>query len=82
MGTRITINGAERIYKAASLWVDRALRADDSLFTPGKPIWSSQWLGEVHERFLNNQDNSGADSTEKFQRQLAGSPPEVYQRDG
>ena len=79
MGTRITINGAERIYKAASLWVDRALRADDSLFTPGKPIWSSKWLWEVHKRFLNNQDNSGADSTEKFQRQLAGSPPEVYQ---
>ena len=79
MGTRITINGAERIYKAASLWVDRVLRADDSLFTPGKPIWSSKWLWEVHKRFLNNQDNSGADSTEKFQRQLAGSPPEVYQ---
>ena len=79
MGTRITINGAEKVYQAASLWVDRALRADDSLFTPGKPIWSSKWLWEVHKRFLNNQDNSGADSTEKFQRQLAGSPPEVYQ---
>ena len=79
MGTRITINGAERIYKAASLWVDRALRADDSLFTPGIPIWSSKWLGELRERFLNNPDNSEADSTKKFQGQLAGSPPEVYQ---
>ena len=79
MGTRITINGAERIYKAASLWVDRALRADDSLFTPGIPVWSSKWLGELRERFLNNPDNSEADSTKKFQGQLAGSPPEVYQ---
>ena len=27
--------GRERVYEAASRWVDAALRNDDSLFTPG-----------------------------------------------
>ena len=72
MGTRITITGAEKVYNAASLWVERALRADDSLFTPGEPIWSSKWLGELHERILSDQDKSGDGSTEIFRRQLAG----------
>ena len=79
MGTKITVNGAEKVYEAASTWVKRALRSDDSLFTPGRPIWSSQWLAELHERFLNDSDKSGTGTAEKFLRQLAGSPPEVYQ---
>ena len=36
MGSRKTYEGAERVYEAAALWVDRALRSDDSLFTPGR----------------------------------------------
>ena len=38
MGSRRTGNGEENVYAAAEEWVDRALRADDSLFTPGRPI--------------------------------------------
>ena len=79
MGTRITCGGAEKVYAAAEKWVERALRADDSLFTPGKAIWSSQWLGEVHQRFLNHPDESKDSFLNKLQRQLADSPPEVYQ---
>ena len=79
MGTRITGGGAEKVYAAAEKWVQRALRTDDSLFTPGEPIWSSRWLGELHERFLNHPDESSDDFLEKLQQQLAGSPPEVYQ---
>ena len=79
MGTRITGGGAEKVYAAAEKWVERALRADDSLFTPGKAIWSSRWLGELHERFLNHPDESSDSFLEKLQQQLANSPPEVYQ---
>ena len=79
MGTRLTAEGAENVYGAASTWVDRALRTDDSLFTPGKAIWTSQWLGELHQRFLNQPDVSGAGFLEKLRAQLADSPPEVYQ---
>ena len=79
MGTRITGDGVERVYAAASAWVDVALRTDDSLFTPGKAIWSSRWLGELHERVLNHPDESDDESLAKYRRQLANSPPEVYQ---
>ena len=79
MGSRRTGNGEERVYQAAERWVDCALRSDDSLFTPGKAIWSSRWLGELHERFLNHPDESSAKFTEKLRQQLSDSPPEVYQ---
>ena len=79
MGSRKTYDGAENVYKAAAMWVDCSLRTDDSLFTPGKPIWSSKWLGELHRRFLDRPDESGDSFLEKLQRQLEGSPAEVYQ---
>ena len=77
MGTRRS--DAANVYKAAEAWVERALRSDDSLFTPGKPIWTRQWLGELRSRFLDRPDESGADFVKKLERQLADSPPEVYQ---
>ena len=77
MGTRLP--GAEAVYDAAAAWVGRALRSDDSLFTPGRQIWTGEWLGELHRRFLNRPDESGDTFFEKLERQLEGSPPEVYQ---
>ena len=53
MGTRLLASGTEKVYAAAETWVDVALRTDGSLFTPGKQIWTIQWLGELHQRFLN-----------------------------
>ena len=82
MGTRRTGNGVERVYEAAQAWVDCALRTDGSLFTPGEEIWSSRWLGELHERFLNRPDDSRRPFMEKFRVQLSGSDPEVYQLAG
>ena len=79
MGSRRTGDGVERVYAAASEWVDRTLRADDSLFTPGKAIWSSRWLGELRGRFLEKPDESKENFLVKLQKQLTGSPPEVYQ---
>ena len=79
MGSRKTYEGAENVYKAAAMWVDRALRTDDSLFTPGKPIWTNKGLRELRERFLDRPDESGDSFLEKLQRQLEGSPAEVYQ---
>ena len=79
MGSRKTHDGAERVYAAAQRWVDCALRADDSLFTPGKAIWSRQWLRELRKRFLDKPDVSGTSFYDKLERQLEGSPPEVYQ---
>ena len=57
MGARLS--GADAAYAAADAWVGRALRSDDSLFTPARRIWTSEWLGELHQRFLNRPDESG-----------------------
>ncbi len=66
-------------YAAAAQWVDRALRNNDSLFTPGKPIWSSRWLRELRDRYLDQPDESNENFYTKLKRQLSGSPAEVYQ---
>ena len=79
MGTRKTGEGVERVYAAAEKWVERALRTDGSLFTPGKRLWSSRWLGELHERFINHPNESSDSFLQKLGGQLANSPPEVYQ---
>lgn len=77
MGARRTGDGVEKVYDAASKWVDCALRANGSLFTPGEAIWSNRWLEELRERFVDRPDEGGF--YDKLRQQLAGSPPEVYQ---
>ena len=80
MGSRRTGDVAEKMYAAAQNWVDSALRKDDSLFTPGEPIWSSQWLGELRPRFLEQPGVSReGDFLPRLEQQLAGSRPEVHQ---
>ena len=71
---------AAKVYEAADLWIASALKRDDSLFTPGTPIWSPEWLGEARTRFLDRPDKwRGRDFFDKLETVLAGSPPEVYQ---
>ena len=68
----------ESVYAAAEAWVDRGLRSDDSLFTPGKPVWTTQWLDELHHRFLDRPDESDRDFFQKLELQLKGAPPRQY----
>ncbi len=77
MGARKTGDGVEKVYEAASKWVDCALRVNGSLFTPGEAIWSNRWLEELRERFVDRPDEGGF--YDKLRQQLAGSPSEVYQ---
>ena len=79
MGSRKKGDGVENVYKAAELWIERALRSDDSLFTPGVPIWSRRWLRELRERFLDRPDVGQGSFYDKLRQQLEGSSPEVYQ---
>ena len=79
MGTRVDAAGSEKVYNAAGQWVEAALRTDGSLFAPGESIWSSRWLGELRQRFLDHPDESNAKFLEKLEGQLEDSPPEVYQ---
>ena len=79
MGSRRTNTGVERVYMAADLWVKRALWLDDSLFTPGKPIWSRHWLAELRTRFLDGSEMSTDNFLDELNDNLTGSEPEVYQ---
>ena len=80
MGSRNTAAGVENVYAAAQQWIDRALRADDSLFTPGRSIWTSQRLAGLRERFLDRHaDWRGPDFFGKLEPLLAGGPPEISQ---
>ena len=79
MGSRKTGGGVENVYKSAELWIERALRTDDSLFTPGLPIWSRRWLRALRERFLDRPDVGQGNFYDKLRQQLEGSTPEVYQ---
>ena len=69
----------EKVYAAADRWVKRALRADDSMFTPGEPIWTLSGLREIRSRFLDSPDEGAGDFHQKLRFQLQGSPPGVYQ---
>ena len=69
MGSRSTRVGADSAYRAAEAWVNRGLRSDDSLFTPGTAIWSQELLGELHSRFLDRPDESKRQFLEKLQDQ-------------
>ena len=79
MTARNTGNGTEQVYAAAQKWVNCALRSDDSLFTPGKPIWARELLRELHNQVLNRPEVGEGDFWGKLQQQLAASPPEAYQ---
>ena len=72
-------DGAARIYETAARFVSDALQSDGSLFTPGEPVWSLKNIEDFQRRFSENPDSSKDKFDVKFQRQLAGAPPETHQ---
>lgn len=77
---RRTDRNLKAVYRAAERWVDVALRDNNSLFTPDKPIWSAETLNDFYGRFVANPEDDSADSFGvKLGRQLDGAPPETSQ---
>ena len=79
MGAKKTIPSVENVYTVAGHWVECALRKDDSLFTPGKPIWSPALLQELRSHFLESPDLGGGGFYDKLRQQLEDCSPEAYQ---
>ena len=77
--TMARVAGGEPVYAAAERWVDAALRSDDSLFTPGQPIWSLDNLNDFHHRFAEQPYVRGQSFIQNFQRQLATAPTDTLQ---
>ena len=69
----------EGVYAAARRWVEAALRSDDSLFTPGRSIWTLDVINDFHQRFTGQPDDSNDGFMVKFQRQLAEARAETIQ---
>lgn len=69
----------EPVYEAIERWVDVGLRRDDSLFTPGRAIWSGTIADDLYDRFVENPDESSDSFLAKLRRQLDGAPPETIQ---
>lgn len=69
----------EVVYPAIERWVDAALRSDDSLFTPGRQIWSKELLAELREHFIERPDESDDPFELKLERQLADASADAIQ---
>jgi 5-methylcytosine-specific restriction enzyme B len=66
-------------YRSAELFIDRGLKSDDSLFTPGKQIWTLGALDDLYQRY-NGQPDTGSDRFDvKLRRQLAEAPDSTIQ---
>ena len=71
---------ARRTYEGAIRFVDAALRRDDSLFTPGRAIWTRHLLDELDERFIRRPDmRTDVGFEGKLRDQLAGASPDAIQ---
>lgn len=71
---------ARRTYEGTARFVDAALRRDDSLFTPGRAIWSAPLLEELDRRFIQQPDIRTEVGFEgKLRGQLEGAPADVFQ---
>jgi 5-methylcytosine-specific restriction enzyme B len=77
--TRRVHPGSQLIYEASERFVDVALRNDDSLFTPGAPIWSASNIEDLYERFVQQPDVSGDSFLVKLERQVQGAPDATIQ---
>jgi hypothetical protein len=70
---------APLVYDAARRWIDAALETDESLFTPGTPIWSSRVIDDLYARFVEQPDPGPRRFEEKFRDQLRGAAPGTIQ---
>ena len=73
---------APEVYHAAELWITCALRDDDSLFTPGRPIWSEAVIDDLYARFVEHPDTGTRSFEDKFKDQLSDASPETIQLAG
>jgi 5-methylcytosine-specific restriction protein B len=71
--------GTDLLYRTSNRFVDAALRHDDSMFTPGTPVWSAGHAQELSTRFLDQPDTGDRSFEEKLTDQLRGAPEAVIQ---
>jgi MoxR-like ATPase len=68
-------HGPDEIYEAMNVFVEHGLRANDSAFTPGRPIWTADNFGALKVRFVDRPDTGSDSFNDKLRRQLGGCTP-------
>ncbi|MCB0960861.1 MAG: AAA family ATPase [Acidimicrobiales bacterium] len=72
--------GAERIYALHRRWLGEVLSGTDSLFTPGKAVWTADNLTELELGFIERPDLTAEKRyLEKLKDQLSDLSPEAIQ---
>jgi 5-methylcytosine-specific restriction enzyme B len=70
---------APHVYRAAERFIKAALTSDDSLFSPGRAIWSLATIGDLYRRYNGQPDTSSDRFEVKLRRQLGGAPDSTVQ---
>lgn len=66
-------------YAVAERFVDRALRQDDSLFTPGRPVWALPNFEELDRLYVQAPDPGQGSFEQKLRLQVGGGSPDSIQ---
>ena len=69
----------ESTYELIGRFVDVAFRTQDSLFTPGTPIWSPDVCNDLYARFVEHPDESSRSFLDKLKGQLEGADRNTVQ---
>jgi 5-methylcytosine-specific restriction protein B len=67
------------LYGAARRVIDAGLAADDSILTPGVPIWTSSTADDLYHRFVEAPDTGSDSFITKLGGQLKGAPRATVQ---
>jgi 5-methylcytosine-specific restriction protein B len=73
---RVAAVGVEKIGRRL---IDSGLGKDDSLLTPGRPVWTLENLDELTRDYVDRPDAGTGGFFEKLSQQLADSSPEAVQ---
>jgi len=79
---RLQLQSTPALYAAVQRFVAAAWRGNDSIFTPGRPIWTASNLDVMRQLFVDRIDESKASFAEKYKRQLDAASTEVKQLAG
>lgn len=67
------------VYEAAERIVERGLRREDSLFTPGRAIWTLAAFEELQQLYVDTFDPGPGTFAEKLKIQIGGGSPDAIQ---
>lgn len=66
-------------YAMAERFVDRALRHDDSLFTPGRAVWARTYFEELDRLYVQAPDPGQGTFEQKLKAQIGGGSADAIQ---